>query len=340
MTGKGGRIQDIAWVGGRFFIDELAALGFRPRHIPLRPGDCLTYADIVERFGGEPDMVVYLDRSMPPPLAGMEAWPRPTAFYCVDSHIHSWYPAYAQGFDCCAVSLRDHMDAFALRLGSGDLLWLPPMARPNPAAFSVSEEDKEYDLLFLGTVDPETTPGRVRFLDALAGVFPELVVRRGDYAAEFPKARLVLNIAERGDLNFRVFEALASGACLLTPEIGHGQDDLFTNGRHLFTYPPDDVAAVAVLARRLLADADLRERTGRAGRALVEARRGMAAGAEAFAERFLSAPLDDVVEKRLASRKAVHQRYLRLVYLHWAEALSGTPLGAAYLKAATAYSGT
>ena len=89
------------------------------------------------------------------------------------------------------------------------------------------------------------------------------------YRELFARARLVLNYAERGDLNFRVFEALACRACLLTPWVRHGLDDLFDNGRHLFVYDPNDMDGLAKLVQGLLDNPARRERVAEAGWRLV-----------------------------------------------------------------------
>ena len=329
MNGAG--IKTVAWVGGRFFHEHLAAWGITARHVACESPAVLTWDDVVERAGCTPDMVVYADRSLPPPLAGVESFPCPTAFYCIDSHIHGWYPAYAQGFDLCCASLKDDLPKFALRLDPAQLLWLPPV----PADDAVPRaENTKWDLLFVGKVDPETTPIRHAFLAELGRRFPGLVVHQGDFKALFPKARLVLNIAERGDLNFRVFEALACGACLITPEIAQGQAELFTPGEHLFTYPPGDVEALLALVRDLLADEARRERVAKAGNARVESAHRLRHRAASFAGFVSGQPLKRLAAARLREAASIRERFLRLVYLHWAEQFRDSPLGPRYLAAA------
>ncbi len=322
-----------ACLGGLFFQRDLVRFGIEAAHIPLTRPEALFWDDVVQRAGFTPDLVIYLDRSLPPPLLGVESFPCLTAFYCIDSHIHSWYPAYAQGFDLCAVSLKDHLPRFGQRLSTDRLLWLPPFADrhhlPSPA-------EKRWDLLFAGTVDPETTPGRHAFLRKLKNRFPGLEVRRGRFPELFPQARLALNVAERGDLNFRVFEALACGACLLTPRLEQGQDKLFRHGEHLFTYDPEDIEGLLAMAQQLLADEPLRLRVAEAGRAEVEARHRPWHRAEALARMVRSVDAGETVAVRRAAAADIRRRWMRLVYLHWAESAGDAALAARYLAASRA----
>ncbi|MBI5518620.1 MAG: glycosyltransferase family 1 protein [Desulfovibrio sp.] len=323
----------IAWVGGQFFMHGMEAHGFRTLRIPLTKPEALTYADIVERCGQEPDAVVYTDRSLPPPLLGVERFPCLTAFYCIDSHIHGWYPLYAGAFDLCAVSLRGHVERFADQLSPERVLWLPAYAEER---YRPRDADKIFDLLFVGTVDPETTPQRCDFLERLRAQVPSLAVRRGDFGELMPQARVVLNIAERGDLNFRVFESLACGSCLLTPRIANGQDELFTDGEHLALYEPDDAADCAAKARALLADEPLRLRLAARGLAEVDARHRERHRAAAFAD-FLRRGFEaGLSATRLGEQGAELRQALRLLMLHWAEHSGDDALSARYLAEARA----
>ncbi|MDQ7830508.1 MAG: glycosyltransferase [Desulfovibrionaceae bacterium] len=320
----------IVWVG-RHPLDA----GMRAVHpgvvvVPLEPLQVLSFSDVTRLAGGVPDVVVYSDKSGPPPLSGLERYPCLTVFYCVDSHIHDWYPDYARAFDLCAVSLKDHLPRFASRLGSERVMWLPPFPRledrPLPAA-------RIHDVIFVGKVDPVLTPGRHAFLAELRSLLPGLHVTGGNYRELFPTARLALNVAEGGDLNFRVFEALACGACLLTPEVGHGQAGLFTPGEHLFTYPAMDVRAVVSLTAELLADAPRRERVAAAGEALVRSRHRPEHRARALVD-FIQghAPFERLIARRLATAASLFSQVLRPLYLHWAEALRPAPEAAVYLE--------
>lgn len=326
--------RTIAWVGGLFFMPHMEAQGFRVVRLPLsRPG-AFAWEDILEACNGAPDAVVYADRSLPPPLIGVERFPCLTAFYCIDSHIHGWYPAYAGAFDLCAASLRDHLPLFARELSPERVLWLPPFAEDRCRPKPVSEAEKAFDLLFVGTVDPETTPLRHAFLKRLYAAFPGLAVRRGDFTGLFPRARVVLNIAERGDLNFRVFEALACGSCLLTPRINNGQDELFCEGVHLSAYEPDDEHDAAEQARLLLADGPRRAALASAGLERIDVAHRPAHRAAALA-RLLRQGFDaGLPAGRLARPDARRREALRLLWLHWAEHCGDAALAARYLDEA------
>lgn len=323
----------IAWVGGQFFMHGMEAHGFRTLRIPLAKPEALTYADIVERCGQEPDAVVYTDRSLPPPLLGVERFPCLTAFYCIDSHIHGWYPLYAGAFDLCAVSLHDHVERFAAQLSPQRAVWLPAYAEER---YRPREAEKLYDLLFVGTVDPETTPQRCDFLERLRALVPSLAVRRGNFGELMPQARVVLNIAERGDLNFRVFESLACGSCLLTPRIPNGQDELFADGEHLTLYEPDDARDCAAKASALLADEPLRLRLAAQGLAEVDAHHRERHRAAAFAELLRRGFEAELPSARLAAPDENRRKALRLLMLHWAENCGDAALSARYLAEARA----
>lgn len=325
----------IAWVGGISFMAHMWETGFEPIHIGQSTPCPLSWEDLVHEAGKEVDYVFYADRSFPPPFLNVESFPAITVFHAIDTHIHSWYPHYAQGFDLTLVSLKDHMPLFLnKRLDKAQVVWFPPMPMDQDKPDWTAE--KEWDLLFVGKVDKDLTPVRYDFLNRVEKMFPGLEVRQGKYAQMFPKARLVLNIAERNDLNFRVFEALACGSCLLTPEIGNGQPELFQDKVHFFTYPPDDAGALVALAGDLLNRPEEMEKVARAGEAEVNSSHRMRNRAQTLAHALHDLPMARLRDQRLNRSRQILKQYTRLVYLHWAEVLKDHPHGRLYLKAATA----
>lgn len=318
MAGEGqGRL--VAWFGREYFAGGLERHDWRVKMFSYHEPRLFDWEEIVDLCGQAPDVIVLGDRSHPPPFLGLEQYPCLTAFYSVDSHIHSWHPLYAQAFDACLVSLRDHIPLFrAGLLGAEHILWSPAFALDAYEQPAPPSGEPEWGLLFVGTVDADVTPGRKAFLDKLGRLLPELTVLQGAFPALYPRARAALNEAERGDLNFRVFEALALGACLLTPKVGHGLLEMFEEGVDLAVYAPGDAADAADKARKLLADAELRQAMGKSGQAKVDAGHRARHRAQA-ASLFLAERLRAGNARRLEAAGAIRARALRPLYLHWAE---------------------
>jgi len=321
----------IAWIGNTFFRTGMDELGYKTVHIPIQGQQVFTWQDILEKTGTKPYAVVYADRSIAPPLAGVENYPCLTIFHCIDTHIHSWYPLYAQGFDICLVSLKDHLDRFSPRLQESRLLWFPPIVMDVDQPV---EMEKEWDLLFVGKVDPVLTPERMKFLDKVSHKISGLHVTQGAYRNLFPKARVVLNIAERGDLNFRVFEALACGSCLLTPRIENGLFDLFEDGVHLLAYEPNNAEDLVEKLNTLLADKELRERIARQGNELIESKHRIIHRAQTLHNVISEMDVEAAIKNRIAAAPQLRRNFLKSLYLHWAEEVGITKFQKIYLEAA------
>ena len=129
------------------------------------------------------------------------------------------------------------------RSGIGRVEWLP-------FAFDTTMHNdpgaaKKFDVGFVGNLDlPPTRAERVEILGRLENKYRLNNYRQpafgDDMLRVYNQSRIVLNIPALGGLNMRTFEALASGALLLTKRVGNGQDSLFKEGRHLVTYRDHD----------------------------------------------------------------------------------------------------
>jgi glycosyltransferase involved in cell wall biosynthesis len=173
------------------------------------------------------------------------------------------------------------------------------------------------------------------FLRDLRALVPGLHAVCGDYRRLFPKGRVALNHCEAGDLNFRVFEALGCGACLLTPRIGHGLLDLFQDGVHLVTYAPDDVRDAARHIQALLADPLRRSLLRAAGLAVIDAGHRARHRAEELSRLLRVYPRRSIQERRQLAA-CIREQWLRIIYLHMAEAETAPRMREAYLRAANA----
>jgi hypothetical protein len=358
-------MQKLLWIGSPFVAKDMEKCGWDLRFHNFEHTAVFYWQDLLEIADGPPDVLLVADKSRPPFILGMEDFPCLTVFYCVDSHIHSYYPYYAQGFDVCLVSLKDHIANFQnLVLPDERVIHAPAFAKdddlpPSPESFKSESIDaalssfsgRDWDLLFVGTVNSDHTPCRNEFMQALSGVLPNFAITKGNYRELYPKAKIVLNHCELGDLNFRVFEALGCGSTLLTPLVGHGLDEMFELEKDLFTYRMNDWGDALNKVRALLANPRACIAAAKSGFAKVNANHRAIRRAEALTYYLLSLghevnaspyrkyekedpDYQRIISQRHAKARVIHQDYLKLIYLLLADKIDDPLLKESYLEAA------
>ncbi len=241
---------------------QVITCGWEP-HLDHRiPAMTSTLTGVLSQLKGfEPDVIIWHDNSIPTILlAGLESTDIPTVFYSVDTFHHDSMHAFmAEIFDHILVAQKDYVPVFD---GSTTpKTWLPLWA---PRYVEACHE-KKWKATFVGTLNHELNPRRVAFFDAIKDRIP-IHIAQGNYWEYFPFAEIVLNQTVKGDLNFRVFEAMMSGALLLTERTPNGLSDLFQEGQHLITYTPDSVDEAVEKVTFLLQHPEQMRAIARAGR--------------------------------------------------------------------------
>ncbi|RMD83984.1 MAG: glycosyltransferase family 1 protein [Candidatus Dadabacteria bacterium] len=210
--------------------------------------------------GFSPDALLFLDNSMPPCYLGISELDIPCAFYSVDAHHHHlWHKHYAALFDYTFVAHKDYLGIMSE--AGATVQWLPLWA----SRYMEPSLEKRYDVIFIGNMDKKLNPERVEFIDALSKKI-NLFSTMGKFWEYYPFSEIVLNQTVKGDLNFRVFEGMMSGALLLTEKTGNGLMDLFNDGEHLITYHKGNVDEVAERVQELLQNRRLCREIGANGR--------------------------------------------------------------------------
>ena len=227
-----------------WFAQELRAAGHRVmtagtrEHMQARvviPGE--PFPQFVVRALGDfrPDRIVVFDESAPLLFSGLEDAGVPMVFYSVDVHHHADIHRYtAHAFDAVLVAQPDYLPRFAETGVAAQWmpLWASRWVEPSPV--------KQHGAVFVGSMNPSLNPERVQFFAALERRVP-ILVTTGAWWEIFARSELIVNQTVKGDLNFRVFEAMMSGGLLLTEECNNGLSSLFQSGRHLVTYRKNDI---------------------------------------------------------------------------------------------------
>ncbi len=195
-----------------------------------------------------PDIIIAHDNSAPIVLLGLDETPIPTLFYSVDAHHHvDLHKHLALLFDETLLAQPDYTSEFE-SLGYSPK-WMPLWA----SEYVEPCEQKDFGAVFVGSLNRKLNPQRVDFFEALKKKAP-IDVRSGGFRDFFSRAQVVVNQTVKLDLNFRVFEAMMCGACLLTERTRNGLFDLFEDGVHIVTYEHGNVDEAAAKISELLAN--------------------------------------------------------------------------------------
>ncbi|MEW6749561.1 MAG: glycosyltransferase [Candidatus Latescibacterota bacterium] len=244
----------------------------RDHDLPLPWGVCAG-RELAGRLpsGWRPDLVVWIDAGPEFRLQEPACFDCPTVCLVGDTHTgqQEWRMELARGYEHTFLMFaRQHIPLFAAA-GCTRVAWLPAACEPRlHRGFPVA---KAYDVVFVGQTMPRWHAERVRLLEQL--VQSGLDVRVDSKVLEemallYSRGRMVFNRSLNGDLNMRVFEALASGSLLLTDRLpaAAGLEELFTDRRHLVLYGESDLVDVA---RYYLEHGEEREEIAGAGQAEV-----------------------------------------------------------------------
>ncbi len=227
-------------------------------HVPLIHLDSI----IEGHLGGKaPDRILILDNSAPLIVEGLAETSIPLLFYSVDVHHHAeLHDSLCHVVDHVFMAQRDYCTEIN-RKSPVPVEWLPLWA----SRYVEPSSHLEHGCVFVGTLNRELNEERVDFFEALQKEVPVLCMT-GKYWEIFPHSRIVINQTVKGDLNFRVFEAMMSGSMLLTEMSGNGLTALFEDGKHLVTYEKGNVQDAAQKIRMYLEQPELARSIAAAGR--------------------------------------------------------------------------
>jgi spore maturation protein CgeB len=256
---------------GRYFEEALAVeheVTYVGASDGLRPGmpANLDLERYVSRSATRPDLFLYIDSGHRPYLPyHVERLACPTAAYLIDVHLGPRLRRpLAALFDYVFVAQHDCLDQY--RISEEQVVeWLPLAC--DPALHSETSEPRVYDVGFVGN------PGDQR--SRRSELLRELEARfaMNDFGRPYPRdemartyglSKVVFNCSVGGEVNMRVFEAMASGALLITDRIENGLADLFQDGHHLVMY--DDLDDLSQKITHYLGHDAEREAIAQAGR--------------------------------------------------------------------------
>lgn len=248
---------------GHYFVEPFRRMGHDVLWLGSLPGSDIVLEEtislsrlvaILDDKGFKPDLILWADLCKPPSVIGIESLPAVTIGYSIDQYCNPWHVPYSAAFDLMLVAQRDYIHLFEEANLGNTTQWAPLFC--NPFKDKDLGFERDIDVAFVGTIDSRLNAERRAFLEEFKTRHP-LFMTQGNYVPVFNRARLVLNQSAVGELNFRIFEAMACGAAVLTERIDNGLLELFTPGEDILTYPKDHAREAARQARSALADPNL-----------------------------------------------------------------------------------
>lgn len=188
------------------------------------------------------DVLFFVDPAPDWPL-GLEIAPCLTVMYFIDVHqdIDSRL-RMSHFFDVVFVAQKDYVAKFH-EIGHKNTYWLPLAC--DPVIHHVSSKSRPFDLGFVGKLGILSSP-RYKILTTVLPHYHtndyKFFYTPSEMARLYGQSKIVFNASINGDLNMRFFEALASGALLVTDRIENGLPELFQEGVHYVGYSTIDEA--------------------------------------------------------------------------------------------------
>jgi hypothetical protein len=182
------------------------------------------------------DVFFFIDPASDWPI-GLEKINCLTIGYLIDVHQDLKLRIFQSNFfDIVYLAQKDYIHYFE-KSGHRQVFWLPLACAPD--LYSLINFSRTIDVSFIGNFG---ALGSIRneTLAMIKNYFPNHITCKFTPPSEmvniYQKSKIVFNISVNGDLNMRFFEAIASGALLITDRIKNGLESLFKENVHYVGY--------------------------------------------------------------------------------------------------------
>lgn len=214
--------------------------------------------------GFAPKLLLWVDSGQARLETALAQLELPKAAWFIDTHVSTAHRIeIARQFDYVYLAQRGQIQEFQ-DAGIGHVRWLPLGCAPE--LHTAERGDLKYDVAFVGSMSSASGDKRRAFIERVRAEFPNHFIAQcwpHEMAEAYAQARIVVNMCLNNDVNMRVFEAVASGALLVT-DPADGLDELFTPGEEIVVYKDEDDAMAKI--RHYLADDAAREAIADRGR--------------------------------------------------------------------------
>ncbi len=197
------------------------------------------------REHGKVDLYLYIEPMGLIPR-DLESSPIPTACVICDCHRNlKPRQTLARLFDHVFLYQKNYLTSFVDHPKEA-VYWLPYAC--DTEFFRDLRVPRDIDVAFIGKLMGPSSDRRraIELLSQKYRLNDQRYYTQDEIPRIYSRAKMVLNIPLADDLNFRFFEALSSGALLLTKRIRNGQEELFDEGADYvaFTTPDEMLAKV------------------------------------------------------------------------------------------------
>ncbi|MFW5837801.1 MAG: glycosyltransferase family protein [Desulfovibrionaceae bacterium] len=246
-------------IDGMYFVQALRKAGHDVLSLGPQKGADVTLDrplslkglwELLDGRAFRPELVLWCDICRLPSVIGFEALPAVTIGLSIDQYCNPWHYPYSAAFDLLLAAQKDYVRLFKPLGIHNEIQWAPLFC--DPAHDKNLGLERDIPVSFVGTLRGSINTARLSFLQAFKRDCP-LVMHQGEYVEVFNRSRIVVNQSAAGELNFRLFQAQACGAAVLTEDAANGLRELYEPGADVLVYPRGDAAAAARAARQALA---------------------------------------------------------------------------------------
>lgn len=227
---------------------------------------------LIIKHSFEPDAIFFIEggthRVIP---LGMSSLNCIKIWYGIDTHMnYKKHLLVSRLFDVTLIAQKQYVKNL-LNDGIENVIWLP-LGFPNKLLQQSSAVEKNIDISYVGSTEWEVNRERYNLLQIIEENFKNISIGKAsnhEMIQIYSKSKIVFNKSVNNDVNMRFFEAMGSGAILVTDRIiDNGVEDLFEEGINYYTYT--DAKSLIELINHLLDDDDLIKSSGYKNKKMIE----------------------------------------------------------------------